>query len=334
VIAVLAWAGSTLFASTTLMLLVLAIRTPVKRWAGPQLGYVLWAIPALRIVLPSLRVDTLSLPTFGAAVPMSVLFIGPRGSLGPGGGAESSAIGAMMLTIWLAVAIGLFTLFAIRHFSFCHRLRATAVDLGCVGTVRILAADVEGPLAFGVFRRFIAVPRNFRQDYDAREQDLALAHECVHHARGDLLANWASLLVLATHWWNPIAWIAIRAFRDDQELAADAQVLDGREAAAVPLYARVLAKAAGIGMPPACNLHARFNLKRRLMTLGRVQRSRRPVATGTLVLTLLGGAALAVSATTISQAGLGQAGQVATIGVKPDGTGGYTLLVSGKVQRL
>ena len=42
--ALIAWAESALWASTALMLLVLAVRAPVRHWAGPRLGYALWAL--------------------------------------------------------------------------------------------------------------------------------------------------------------------------------------------------------------------------------------------------------------------------------------------------
>ena len=324
---VLAWAGSTLLASTVLMLLVLTIRAPVRRWVGPQLGYGLWAIPALRMVLPSIH--ALPAPILDKAAPMSVLFAGPRGLLAPAADARASMIGAIMLFIWLGGAIALFAVLAVRHMRFSQRLRATATGVGQQGAIRILAADVAGPLAFGVFQRFIAVPRTFGQDYDAREQALALAHELAHHARGDLLANWASLLMLAMHWWNPLAWIAIRAFAEDQELAVDARVLAGCEADALPLYARVLAKASGVALPPACNLHGRSTLKRRLMALAFTPRPGRRIAVAALA--LAGGTALAASATTVNPPAMAQAAQATTIIVKPDGTGVYALLIDGEV---
>ena len=96
-----------------------------------------------------------------------------------------------------------------------------------------------GPLAFGVLAHYVAFPRDFAERYDAAERELALAHELGHHARGDLLANWAALVVLALHWFNPLAWRAFRAFRADQEMANDARVLAGRAPArATPMAAR------------------------------------------------------------------------------------------------
>jgi hypothetical protein len=132
--------------------------------------------------------------------------------------------------------------------------------------------------------------------------------------------------VLAAHWWNPCAWIAIRAFREDQEFAADAHVLTARGAATLPAYARVLAKAVGVGALPASNLNARSNLKGRLMMLRQKPRSNQRLVLGGIALTLLGGAALAATSGT---PGLPNGRQAVTIGVKPDGSGGFKLIVDG-----
>lgn len=330
----MAWAEATLGASTALMLLVLAVRTPVRRWAGPRLGYALWALPAGRVILPMVPGDLLEkLPIAGkAAATMSILFVGPRAASAVGDAPRWSSISETLLVIWLAGAAALFALYAVRHFAFCRRLRADGAEFGKAGGIRIVAADVDGPLAFGIFRRVVAVPRDFVPNYTVAERDLALTHEIAHHQRGDLIANWASLVVLAAHWWNPIAWIAIRAFRDDQEFAADAHVLAGKGPDARALYAHVLAKAAGIGALPACNLNARSNLKGRLIMLSQKPRSRRRLVFGAAALTLVGGAALAATATpgAPGSAESGSAGkQVVTIGVKPDGSGGYRLIVDG-----
>ncbi|GGE01689.1 hypothetical protein GCM10011529_05060 [Polymorphobacter glacialis] len=331
--ALIAWGEAALIGSAALMLFVLLVRAPVRRLVGPRLGYALWALPALRMLLPPLPADLLAgLPLAGVAGGgMSILFAGPLGVSGPGERLASAPLGEMLLMVWLAGACAVFATYAVRHFRFCHRSRVDGIVQDRFGTILIIAADVDGPLAFGVFRRFIAVPRTFWRDYTASERDLVIAHEIVHHRRGDLVANWASLVVLAAHWWNPVAWAAVRAFRDDQEFAADGAVLAGREAGALPLYAHVLAKAAGIGALPVCNFNTRSNLKGRLMMLGQKPRSKRRLVLGGAALVLVSGTALAATVADASAAsGTGTGTQAVTLGVKPDGSGGFTLIVGGR----
>lgn len=326
--ALIVWAEATLLSSTMLMLLVLAVRTPVRRFAGPRLAYALWALPAIRMIIPVLPLRVLDeLPAVGtAASKMSILFVGPHDLASDWDGPALLPFSAMLFAVWAAGAIGLLASYAIRHVVFCRRLRAVAIMSGWIGDIKVITTDVDGPLAFGVVRRFIAVPHGFVRDFTPGERDLALAHERAHHLRGDLLANWASLVVLAVHWWNPVAWTALRAFRRDQECAADAYVLAGQDDGAVAVYAQLLAKVAGIGALPVCNLNARSNLKGRLMTLRQKPHSSGRLVFGAAALTLLGSAALAATASSSPSANA-NGRQVVTIGVKPDGSGGYALVV-------
>jgi len=312
--------------SAALMLLVLALRGPVRRAIGPRLGYALWALPAVRLIVPPL--PPALLPTLPAtAIGAPWMIVGPSQIAGPA--ASSWPLAALWLAVWLTGAAALLGVHIVRHVRFRQQSLAAATPLGRRGTVAVIATDVDGPLAFGVFRRFVAVPRDFAAAYDLRQQDLALAHECAHHARGDLVANWVSLVVLAAHWWNPLAWVALRAFRDDQEFAVDAAVLAAGDPGARSDYACMLAKAAGLGALPMCNLTTHSNLKGRLMMLAQpTAPKRRTIVAGAAAAAL---AAAALGAT-VSVAGAASplGGQATTIGVKPDGAGGYRLIIGNQ----
>ncbi|UAJ10187.1 M56 family metallopeptidase [Polymorphobacter megasporae] len=328
--AVADWAGGALLGSTVMMLAVLAVRGGVRRVIGPRLAYALWLFPLLRMIVPPLPAGLFAaIPVATGSAKLSILFVGARGAglwRDPSSGWQ---IATLLLAAWAIGAAVVFGLHLGRYLRFRRRLLASAVDVGERGSIRIVASAVDGPLAFGVVHPTIAVPLDFTTRFDPRERDLALAHECAHHARGDLIANWAALAVLALHWWNPVAWVAIHAFRDDQEFAVDAHVLARCDADARPAYARVLAKAAGLGTLSVCNLTARSNLKGRLVML-----KQRPSSKGRVI---LGGSAVALLAATVLTATVSATGapatgrQAVTIGVKPDGAGGYALIVGGKL---
>jgi hypothetical protein len=83
-----------------------------------------------------------------------------------------------------------------------------------------------------------------------------------------------ALFVLAIHWFNPVAWKAFRAFRADQEMACDALVLAGREAALRHAYGRAIVKSAhGGAVSAACHLHTINELKGRLRMLSKTRKS-------------------------------------------------------------
>ena len=147
--------------------------------------------------------------------------------------------------------------------------------IGRHGTIKILeTAAVGGPLAFGVFEKYIAVPTNFFRDYAPRERELALAHEIAHHESGDLAANFVGLTILSLHWFSPVAWFAWIYFRQDQETACDARILEqsGRDVRAV--YGRTIAKSAsGHRLGLASPLNQKDKIKGRLKMLGQSEKS-------------------------------------------------------------
>jgi bla regulator protein blaR1 len=138
----------------------------------------------------------------------------------------------------------------IRYASMRDDLLSEAEEIASIDGVRVVASDqVAGPLAFGLFKRFIAVPQDFTKTYSPAERDLAIAHEMAHHKSGDLFANLAAFLILCLQWFNPVAWMSWGAFRFDQEAACDARVLVGKGAEERAIYGQALAKTAFDGVP-------------------------------------------------------------------------------------
>jgi hypothetical protein len=187
-----------------------------------------------------------------------------------------------LAVLWGAGATAFLVWHAVRHWRFCRRMIDSGTRTERAGAIDVIETEAaSGPLAFGIFRRYVAFPRDFAERYDDDERALALAHELGHHQRGDLIANWIALGVLALHWFNPLAWRAFRAFRADQEMANDARVLAGRSAIDRHTYACAIVKAAhGGAVSAACHLHTIQDLKGRLRMLNLGPRSRARIALG------------------------------------------------------
>ncbi|CAN5261968.1 hypothetical protein BH10PSE15_BH10PSE15_11390 [soil metagenome] len=297
------WALQALAGSAVLMALVLAIRKPVRRAFGPDVAYALWALPLLRLCLPpvpqAIRHAAIA-PVARVSEPLTILLVEP---------ADGAMRGAVQTFPWEtpAIAIGVVWLIGalafagwhvLAHQRFCRDLLAGATALEARDAVLVIETPVaRGPLAFGIWRRYVAFPTDFGALYDPAERDLALAHELGHHARGDLIANWIALAVLALHWFNPLAWYAFRAFRSDQEVANDARVLAGLPAITRHTYACAILKAAHGGtVSAACHLHTIDDLKGRLRMLTTRRISRTRLVGGTATIALLGIAALGLTA--------------------------------------
>lgn len=304
------WTVETLVATTALMLLVLAIRAPVRARFGPQLAYALWAIPLARMVLPPLpgewrerAVEPLS--DLGGEVPMAMLapLVLPVDPIAldplPLSLAEQAA--PWLIVGWAVGAVGFIGYHLIAHALFVARVLrgARSQTVLAAGSVRVVETDAtSGPLAFGIWRKTIAFPRDFSERYDEQERALALAHELGHHARGDLIANWAALTVLALHWFNPVAWRAFRAFRADQEMACDALVLAGRPQSLRHAYGRAIVKSAhGGAVSAACHLHTINDVKGRLKMLTKHEKTPKArLLAGGIALAGLATAGLALTA--------------------------------------
>lgn len=303
----LGWAVEAMIASTLLMVLVLLARRHVREAFGPQIAYALWALPLLRLVLPRLPhqiAEQATPPLSAMGDTLNAYVVMPVAMQLPTPVATSSiwpSLGQGLALFWIVGAGAFLTFQLLRHWRFRTRLLATAEPIEAIEGVRVVASDgAPGPLAFGIWHRYVAFPRDFAERYDADERDLALAHELGHHARGDLIANWIALAVLALHWFNPIAWRAFHAFRADQELANDARVLKGRSRTDRHVYACAIVKAAhGRALSGACHLHTIDDLKGRLKMLTTSPKSRRQLALGgaTVSLLVLGGLGATASGT-------------------------------------
>jgi len=299
------WAIEALIASTVLMVAVLCLRGLVRRSFGPDIAYALWALPALRLLLPPLPQSWREIavaPVVRASEQITVYVIEPLAGDAAAPAVQHPSLGPILVSLWVVGAAAFIGWHSVAHARFCRRMLAqTAREARIEGGVHLIETEAaSGPLAFGIWRRYVAFPRDFSERYDADERNLALAHELGHHARGDLIANWIALVVLALHWFNPIAWRAFRAFRADQEIANDARVLAGQNPMLRHTYACAIVKAAHSGaVSAACHLHTIEDLKGRLRMLTTNKTSRLRLFSGSAALALLtvGGLAATASGT-------------------------------------
>lgn len=202
-----------LFASLTILVLLL-LRRPLRRWVGASLAYQAWLLVPL-VVLASL------LPARPAAQLLSVQVLRPVQALAIQ--ATPSASPRELDYLLLAWACG--TLAAAAWFILGHRaFLRKAGRLTRSGDLYVSTAGA-GPASLGLVRPRIIVPHDFAQRYTAAEQALVLAHEQVHVARRDALANLLTAAFQCAFWFNPIVHLGARFLRQDQELACDAAVM-------------------------------------------------------------------------------------------------------------
>jgi hypothetical protein len=202
-----------------------------------------------------------------------------------------------MLAMWAGGAVIFLVLQWLAYRAFLGRIRETSRPArpALFGGIRTWISNaVDGPLALGVIERRIVLPGDFSRRYNPVERRLALEHELVHHKRGDIWWNLVAMTILAIFWFNPVAWLAFRAFRSDQELACDAAVARTASLDERCDYARALVKSASRpGLIAACALNPAGELKRRLKMMRNHRASRLRSTGGVVALTAFAAAGFA-----------------------------------------
>jgi beta-lactamase regulating signal transducer with metallopeptidase domain len=317
-----AWLTDTLLYTGLLIALVLLVRRPLGRYFGPQFAYALWALPALRLLLPPVELPADMAPQQAQLSDQALLVLAMSVQDSPVAAPAPVPLWERA-DVWLALWLGSAALFLAWRVVSYRRMRrellAEARPVGEVGRIRLVETPaVSSPVAFGVRDKVVALPPLFMAMEDRAARDLAVAHELAHHQGHDIAANFAAQALLALHWFNPLAWIGWRAMRRDQEAACDARVLAGRGRHERALYAGLIANfAAGprlaLAAPMACPIIGEKSIIHRLRSLSMsdVSPSRRRLGRW-----LLAGGALALPLTaSISYAAAAQDSAVESVDV-------------------
>lgn len=161
---------------------------------------------------------------------------------------------------------------------------------------------LASPALHGTLRPRILLPADARLG----DRDLfhAFCHELAHVRRRDALTRLFARLVAAVHWFDPVAWWALRRLDEECELAADALVLAQLAGPERRGYGRTLLAAATLDSrrsvrPPlssaatALPMSTHRTLKRRIQMIARFQNpSLRRLAVFGLVALILAGITL------------------------------------------
>jgi beta-lactamase regulating signal transducer with metallopeptidase domain len=234
-------------AASGAILLTLALRLPVRRAFGAELGYYLWllvpvaGLAALFPGLPEFR-DQLRPSPSGIVTALSLV--------------RTPVVdhARLVALVWAAGALAACGVFALSQWRFDHAAKA----------------GKAGPAATGFWPRMV-VPSEYAVRFTLEERALIRAHERAHMDRRDPTSNLMIAFIQAVSWFNPLAHLAANLARMDQELSVDAKVMalhpKGRRR-----YAETLLKAhsRGLSSPLACALAlgARHPLEVRLAMLG------------------------------------------------------------------
>lgn len=95
------------------------------------------------------------------------------------------------------------------------------------------------PSIYGITKTAILITEDILKEDDSTIKYIFL-HELSHYKRKDLLFNYALVLIVSIHWFNPIIWFLFNKIRQDIELGADELATKGLDKAGRKEYGLTL----------------------------------------------------------------------------------------------
>lgn len=235
--------------ATYVIVAVLLIRLLLKR-APKKHSYLLWAVVLFRLVCPVSISSEFSIfnaapfdmtaaqksgeaalsyvpsdigvmenPGMSVGIPTMNVIISE--SLPPAAPDESSN----PLQIWIQLGTSVWSsgvaallIYGVVSYFRLKRRMVTAIRMDNY----IFEADnIRSPFILGFIKPRIYIPFGLRE----QERDYILKHEAYHLKRKDHLIKPLAFVVLAFHWFNPLAWLAFALMAKDMEMSYDEKVL-------------------------------------------------------------------------------------------------------------
>lgn len=275
-----------LIAVTVGIVLVALLRRPWRKVFGAEHAHALWlAVPlALTVAWIPHAAVIQTVPTNAASAHERA--IAPRTAAVDAAGFFAPTVEQALTGAWLSGGVLWLGIVIVAQRRFAGRLHgARLTSMPGAGT-RVLVAshDGIGPALVGAWRPRIVLPSDFEQRFATRERRLIVRHEAIHARRGDVRWILVAQCLGAALWFHPLAWWALRAFRQDQELACDAAVV--REYPADRrIYAEAMLKTHdAIFLPIGCTWKSPHPLTERIAMLKLTTPSRRRRLTARIVL--------------------------------------------------
>lgn len=131
-------------------------------------------------------------------------------------------------------------------------LAACRHELRVRRNVRLMVSDARiGPAVSGLWWSYIVIPRPLPEQLSREQLRMVLLHELSHVRRWDVLWDQLTNLLVAVHWFNPVAWWARSQLRLQREQACDAMVLRYADRERQREYGRLVVELASRRPSPA-----------------------------------------------------------------------------------
>ena len=214
------WLVEQQMAISLLLLILITLEGKAIKSLGANVIYALWLLVPLLLIANNLPQDVISVDD--KSIYRYVVEIGTATSI------DNTNLNWDLL--WLCGTFSILSLGAFAQWQIYRlsHLKSNKVELSVAlpNTLTVVSnTQLAGPVLSGIFKPTLLIPEGFHSQFSERQQQLMINHELVHFHRGDNFYNLIALMFVAVFWFNPLTWLAYRAFRRSQELACDAVVL-------------------------------------------------------------------------------------------------------------
>ena len=205
-----------------LLLMLITLEAKAMKSLGASVIYTLWVLVPLLLIANNLPQDIISVDE--KSIYRYIVEIGTE--------TETNTININLNCglLWLVGCLGILSLGTLAQWKIYRlaHLESRKIELGLAlpNTLTVVSnKQLSSPILSGIFKPVLLIPEGFHSQFSLRQQQLMISHELVHFHRGDNLYNLFALLFVSVFWFNPLTWLAYRAFRRSQEPACDAVVL-------------------------------------------------------------------------------------------------------------
>ncbi|ALO33933.1 hypothetical protein CMT41_03720 [Colwellia sp. MT41] len=257
---------------TVLLSLMLLIRQPLRKSIDANTVYNLWLVIPLSLVLyflplPWQYLTGLSINELTALESQNSLIqrylVTPSQSISQQLSLDN-LLGLWLTSTWLLGFSLLVSYWGLTQYNYRKALKLAFLtdskhqkQINESGAKKLMLAQsshIHSPILMGLFKQILVIPEDFAALYTTEQQQLIISHEVCHFSQHHMWTNQLALMLLALFWFNPLAWRAYAAFRQDQEHSCDQVVLAKKHTQSRIQYCKALVLAAETSPPNAFTL--------------------------------------------------------------------------------
>ena len=241
-----------------LILAVIILRLLLKK-APKWIICLLWALVAVRLLLPFSLESVLSLVPSSEVIPTNIVHeqkpvidsgirvvnnaVNPviTETFAPAIGDSVNPLQIVVSVasvVWIAGIAGMLIYALISFLLLKRRVRASVpLNHDDEKSKRILLCDeIKSPFILGIFKPIIYIPSSL----DNETRQFVIAHETAHLKRHDNLWKPLGFLLLSVYWFHPLCWVAYILLCRDIESACDEKVIKDKDKDYLALYSQAL----------------------------------------------------------------------------------------------